>query len=343
VAETYTPITWTNGSGQPISAANLNRIETGIEAIDDRVAALEAGGVGGGVSATVVDAKGDLIAASTADTVTRLPVGANGSVLTADSATTTGLAWTGVAMSQAERDKLLTVNTGATANSSDATLLNRANHTGTQPVTSLTASGTPSAATFLRGDGAWAPAGSTGQVVSGYIPADTTTPTVTHSLGTTDLAISVHDETTGGYPLFSAASTSVNAVQFTFSSPTTANRYRYTIISNSAALSAPQVRDTPVVQAYAASLTLNAAAGNNRVCTATGNLTLNDPANGADGQLLLLRVIASGAQRVVTFAGTLKRPSAIASTVTIANGLRGDIGLYYESAYGWTVRAAQVA
>jgi hypothetical protein len=153
----------------------------------------------------------------------------------------------------------------------------------------------------------------------------------------------VHDETTGGYPLFSAASTSVNAVQFTFSSPTTANRYRYTIISNSAALSAPQVRDTPVVQAYAASLTLNAAAGNNRVCTATGNLTLNDPANGADGQLLLLRVIASGAQRVVTFAGTLKRPSAIASTVTIANGLRGDIGLYYESAYGWTVRAAQVA
>lgn len=46
-----------------------------------------------GISATIVDAKGDLIAATAADTVARLAVGTNDQVLTADSAQATGLKW----------------------------------------------------------------------------------------------------------------------------------------------------------------------------------------------------------------------------------------------------------
>ena len=42
---------------------------------------------------TIVDAKGDLIAASAADTPARLAVGANGETLVADSSTATGLRW----------------------------------------------------------------------------------------------------------------------------------------------------------------------------------------------------------------------------------------------------------
>ena len=42
---------------------------------------------------TIVDAKGDLIAGTGADTVDRLAVGTNGHVLTADSSTATGLKW----------------------------------------------------------------------------------------------------------------------------------------------------------------------------------------------------------------------------------------------------------
>jgi len=42
----------------------------------------------------IVDAKGDLIGATAADTPARLAVGTNGQVLTADSTAGTGLAWT---------------------------------------------------------------------------------------------------------------------------------------------------------------------------------------------------------------------------------------------------------
>jgi hypothetical protein len=47
----------------------------------------------GGIQPTIVDAKGDLIAATAADTPARLAVGANDTVLTADSAEATGLKW----------------------------------------------------------------------------------------------------------------------------------------------------------------------------------------------------------------------------------------------------------
>jgi hypothetical protein len=45
------------------------------------------------IAKSIVDAKGDIIAATAADTVSRLGVGANGTVLTADSAEGTGLKW----------------------------------------------------------------------------------------------------------------------------------------------------------------------------------------------------------------------------------------------------------
>jgi hypothetical protein len=49
--------------------------------------------IDGGIQPTIVDAKGDLIAAVAADTPARLAVGANDTVLTADSTTATGLKW----------------------------------------------------------------------------------------------------------------------------------------------------------------------------------------------------------------------------------------------------------
>jgi hypothetical protein len=60
---------------------------------------ISGGGTSGTVTvtnsmATAIDAKGDLVPGTGADTFARLAVGANGTVLTADSAETTGLKWT---------------------------------------------------------------------------------------------------------------------------------------------------------------------------------------------------------------------------------------------------------
>lgn len=48
---------------------------------------------GSGIAESIFDAKGDLIAASAADTAARLAVGADGTVLTAASGQATGLSW----------------------------------------------------------------------------------------------------------------------------------------------------------------------------------------------------------------------------------------------------------
>jgi hypothetical protein len=45
------------------------------------------------INPTIVDAKGDIIAATAADTVSRLAVGTDGQLLTADSTTATGIKW----------------------------------------------------------------------------------------------------------------------------------------------------------------------------------------------------------------------------------------------------------
>lgn len=62
---------------------------------DAGVETLMSSGAASGIPATILDAKGDLIAASAADTAAKLTAGTNGRVLVAASGETTGLKWAG--------------------------------------------------------------------------------------------------------------------------------------------------------------------------------------------------------------------------------------------------------
>ncbi len=75
------------------------------------------------LGATIVDAKGDLIAATAADTVSRLAVGGNGTVLTADSAEATGIKWAAAPPAGAAgSDTYVQFNDGGTSLGGDAGL-----------------------------------------------------------------------------------------------------------------------------------------------------------------------------------------------------------------------------
>lgn len=82
----------------------------------------------------ILDAKGDLISATAADTPARLAVGTNGQILTADSTTATGLKWA----SPAGGGKVLQVVTGTTSTEVSTS-------SSTYADTGLTATITPSA------------------------------------------------------------------------------------------------------------------------------------------------------------------------------------------------------
>ena len=72
-------------AGTTIVAADMNTNFSDVETFVNSAPGL--------LQNSLVDAQGDLLAASTDNTIVRLPVGANTYVLTADSATATGLIW----------------------------------------------------------------------------------------------------------------------------------------------------------------------------------------------------------------------------------------------------------
>jgi len=131
----YSPYTWADdeGGGTPITAARLNALEAGVD-VDVPVADIDATGT----PSSTTYLRGD----GTWST----PAGGGGAVDSVNGATGTVVldqddvldGTTYKQYSATEKTKLAGVASGATANSADATLLARANHTGTQSADTLT-------------------------------------------------------------------------------------------------------------------------------------------------------------------------------------------------------------
>lgn len=104
-------------------------------------------------------------------------------------AATTSLA--GV-MTSSDKTKLDGIATGATANSSDSTLLNRANHTGTQALSTLSQSGAATGQVATWNGSAWAPATPSGGGGSGTVTS------VAFTTSDSSLSVSGSPVTTSG-------------------------------------------------------------------------------------------------------------------------------------------------
>ena len=134
---------------------------------------------GAAIAKTIVDAKGDIIAATAADTVSRLAVGANNTVLTADSTEATGLKW--AAPSGGANYSL--INAGGTA------------LTGAQTITISGISGKQNL--YLLIDGASAGASLFGIRING----DSTSSYISKGIRTTNAAITLENATSTSFPL----------------------------------------------------------------------------------------------------------------------------------------------
>jgi len=198
----------------------------------------------------------------------------------------------------ASRTKLDGIASGATANSSDATLLARANHTGTQAFSTIT--GTP---TTLGGYGITDAVGTSDARLS-----DARTPT-THSQS----ASTISDSTAAGRALLTAADAAAQRTSLGLGTAATAAFGDFL----------PTVFTASTIT-YAATIDLDMAAlaGGYRTISLTGNLDLT-AANRAAGRQVTLRLLCDATTRTLTFPAAWvflgpagSKPSSLAASKT---------------------------
>lgn len=234
-------------------------------------------------------------------------------------------------MTSAERIKLASVAEGATENASDAALRDRSTHTGAQSAATIDdfAEAVQDAVAAMMAEGAgidlvYDDVAGTLTVTStvepggpaGLDPEEVRDTMATALVQGTNIVINVND---AGDTITISTPATVNSTdeQLRDRSTHTGSQAIATVSGLQAALDskapASGVNSPPVTVAYAATITPDASAGSVFRCSATGSLTLNDPVNGVNGQLVTIEILASGGDRTLSFAGSVAAPVTIPS------------------------------
>jgi hypothetical protein len=92
---------------------------------------------------------------------------------------------------------------------------------------------------------------------------------------------------------------------------------------------------------FAATYTPDASLGNHLRITATGDMTINPPTGGVDGQRLAIEISAGAASRTITFSSSVEVSQAVPGRVfTIPSSSWGYYTLHYRST-AWRLSAAE--
>jgi len=278
----------------------------------------------GAIPVAIVDAKGDLVAATGPDTVARLPVGADGQVLTADSTQAAGVKWApggggGAVTSVFTRTGAVVAQTGDytptqvgadPAGAATTAQTNAANYTDTQVATRVPTGRTITTTAPLGG--------------GGDLSANRT--------------LTVADATTGAKGVVQLA----GDLAGTAAAPTVPG------LATKAPTASPTFTGTLTNQGRAVdtlhdlgnvtgTVTVDASQGNKFKATLTANITLappsNPPAAGLTQSLIVELVQDGTGSRTLTLDPAIKTGTTIGvPTLSTGAGKKDTLGLYYDGA-----------
>jgi hypothetical protein len=314
----------------------------------------------GKVDESLVDAKGDLIVASAADTPARLAVGTNGHVLTADSAEATGVKWaaaaggehdhdadyqpldsdlTAVAGLSPSNDDLLQRKSGAWTNRTPAQvktdLALTAGDVGLGNVTNTAQQPLDSDLTTIAGLTATTDnvIQSVGSAWASRTPAQVK---ATLALAKGDVGLGNVDNTADASKAFASSQITSGTLDIaripTGSTSSTVPLGNHT---HSAAL----VPFAPQTFTDGATITLDASLGTFFRGTLGGNRTLAAPSNGTDGQRILVAAAAGASIRTLTVSA-FTLISGVTSPISIPANKTWWGGLVLSSGTWWLIASA---